>query len=955
MAKKKRSTPKTPKTPKTQTQHRSYSGAMMGRLTSDWFAPSTSSDAELWSSLKTLRNRSRDLCRNNDYARNALRVITNSVVGKGVTFQSRIKQRRGDKYDEKLNDQIETLWEQWTEAEYCHTAGRLNFTQLEHLILASIVESGEVLIRLINQQFSDSPVRFALEIIESDQLNESLNLTTYQGREIRMGVEVDEWQRPVAYWVHPRHPGDIHQGPAVGNAPVRIPASEIIHLFITERPNQTRGIPWLASALMRLYNVGGYEESELVAARAQAAVMGFIQSNDPDGLATAQPDGTRQLSLEPGTVEHLYPGETFNGFAPTRPNQALDPFLKFMLRGVASGIGISYAALTKDYTDANYSSLRASELDERDTWQSLQNWLIGTLHKRIYTKWLEAATLGNALSLPGYEIDPRLFCRPQFSPRGFAWVDPQKDIEASKQAILSGLSTVGRELASQGVDYYELIQERKREIELAKEAGVKLDVYPETTAPPPEQATPAEGGAQQPPESAQTPAPTQLEGVAQAPQVPDGMVPVRALTGERKAKNCSKSKPCGASCIATSKTCLQGLTPQQKKLAKAAQKSMKAGKAGPSNAINPVPTAAPAPTTTKGPSADISGLRSAIESGDFDAMATHADKLYQQGQQNATDLGIDFHQNIAGGNGTTDPLMNVIVKEAGFNEAPTHITKADMAALNPKDHLVLYRNPSVNNFDTRFDQFKNDPDYTSGRGIYCSGTYVAANYGGTKTGDKMALKAASAYGNGTIKMAYDKADLKVVSGTNLTVEQAKFKDALDVARDAKLSTVKVNKADLDSALIGLQSQKASTSPNFSYQTQHGTVEHRDVTLRDPVTKKFTTLKGQLVQNDVVTPNGQYTTTLDPTTFHKTKREAINSLIEHNAREQALNASPEGQAINQGYERIKAVTIGDDVTGSSGRFAVLKGYDFVQLNQAYDPTYGLLLNRSKIKVQDSKYK
>jgi hypothetical protein len=62
---------------------------------------------------------------------------------------------------------------------------------------------------------------------------------------IRMGVEVDTFYRPVAYWIRERHVGEFRFGIEPGNRYERVLASEIIHLRIAERWPQTRGIPWL--------------------------------------------------------------------------------------------------------------------------------------------------------------------------------------------------------------------------------------------------------------------------------------------------------------------------------------------------------------------------------------------------------------------------------------------------------------------------------------------------------------------------------------------------------------------------------------------------------------------------------------------------------------------------------------------------------------------------------------
>ena len=89
---------------------------------------STSADAEINSSLVRLRNRSRQLVRDNAYARQALRAIATNVIGHGIRLQAQVPmQRGGGRLDERLNRQIETAWDRWCRPETCHTAGRLSF------------------------------------------------------------------------------------------------------------------------------------------------------------------------------------------------------------------------------------------------------------------------------------------------------------------------------------------------------------------------------------------------------------------------------------------------------------------------------------------------------------------------------------------------------------------------------------------------------------------------------------------------------------------------------------------------------------------------------------------------------------------------------------------------------------------------------------------------------------
>ena len=151
---------------------RMYAGAQASRLTNDWVTSVTSADQEIKGSLKRLRARSRQLVRDNDYARSAVRVVRNSVVGQGVRLQAQVKRQRGGGLDLKTNEMIEKAWADWGRKDSCNTAGQLCFSDIEKLAVASMCESGEVFIRIVRQRFGRSKVSFALEVLEADQLDE---------------------------------------------------------------------------------------------------------------------------------------------------------------------------------------------------------------------------------------------------------------------------------------------------------------------------------------------------------------------------------------------------------------------------------------------------------------------------------------------------------------------------------------------------------------------------------------------------------------------------------------------------------------------------------------------------------------------------------------------------------------------------------------------------------------
>lgn len=465
---------------------RSYAGAAYGRATADWVTLSTSADAELYTSLRVMRNRCRQLVRDNEHARQAQRLITNNVVGQGIGLQAEVPMRRGVKLDDRTNANIEDAWAQWGRARSCHTAGRLSWAAMQRQIINAMPESGEILLRKVKQRFGGSRIPFAIEVIEVDQLVDNFSGRAPNGNQVRMGVEVDEWLRPVAYWLYPRHPGDImQQGVPQSNEYRRVPAEEIIHVGIFDRPNQTRCVPWLHAAMTKLRHIGGAEEAEIVRARASAAIMGFIKTpevdvpGDDEGEgADGIMDGERVWDMAPGTIRTLGPGEEFNGFNPSAPNAALDPFLRYMLRCVASGIGLSYESLSRDYSQSNYSSSRLALLDDRDQWRVLQQWFIETVHVEVFEAWLEMAVLSGELDLPAYETVPQIYQAVRWQPRGWDWVDPAREVAAYKAAVRAGFQTTQDVVGMKGGVFADKLAQRAREIEQTAEKGLVFDTDP---------------------------------------------------------------------------------------------------------------------------------------------------------------------------------------------------------------------------------------------------------------------------------------------------------------------------------------------------------------------------------------------------------------------------------------------------------------------------------------------
>src|SRR5260370_232257 len=285
-----------------------------------------------------------------------------------------------------------------------------------------------------------------------------------------MGVEVDQWGRPVAYHINLKHPSDL------GGSLLRerIPADQILHLYDPERINQTRGISWFDRWMVELRMVGGYVEAELVAARTGAAKMGFLKYNDASAFVEPNPDAKYRIEAQPGVIETLPPGLDFQAWSPEHPASAFPAFIKAMLRFVASSLGVSYNALAADLEGVNYSSMRSGLLIERDQGKMGQSFMKERMLQPIFEPWMSMALLSGALVLDSR--DPSRFLAGKWEPRGWMWVDPLKDVQATILGIGAGLTSRDAAMAEQGGDVEEVFEQLKEEKELAEEYELDLQI-----------------------------------------------------------------------------------------------------------------------------------------------------------------------------------------------------------------------------------------------------------------------------------------------------------------------------------------------------------------------------------------------------------------------------------------------------------------------------------------------
>ena len=462
---------------KTKIVKREYAGINTGRLFADFNASERSADSELRFALKTLRNRSRDLAINNEYIRRYFELMKVNCIGdKGILLQSKALDSVGN-LDQKGNQALENAFKMWGKYGNPTVDGRMSWLDVQKLAVELLAKDGEAfIIKHRNSQFRDS---FAIEFIEADQVDEQLNKKLDGGREIRMGIELNEFKRPIAYWLLTYHPGDYDYTTSKKSPKhQRIPADKVIHLYKQLRPGQTRGEPWLAPAIPAIRQLGAFREAAVINARVGASKMGFIVNKGGDGFVADDYEGnTPIIDAEPGTFHFLGPNQAVESFEPAFPNNEFDAFHKSILRGIASGLGVSYTSLSNDLEATSYSSIRQGALEERDFYRNTTCFMIEHFVRPIFDAWLAAAMEFDSFGIPVSQFD-KFSTSAEFRGRGFSWVDPQKEMTAAVTGLQNGILSLGHVASQYGMDTEELLSQIARDKQLAEQFGVQYAIEP---------------------------------------------------------------------------------------------------------------------------------------------------------------------------------------------------------------------------------------------------------------------------------------------------------------------------------------------------------------------------------------------------------------------------------------------------------------------------------------------
>lgn len=452
-----------------------YAGGAPSRILAQWFAELEDPNRHLRDTLSSLRARSRQLSEDNGEAEGLLKDFESDIVGHvGARLQFRARRPRGAPRD-TLNDRVEAAWATWSQMGTCTLDGAFSLAALQRLVIRSVIRDGEFL--ALRVRAANNPFFYALQPVDPDQLDETLNREAQPGRNaIVMGVEVDGNGRPVAYHLWDRHPS------LPGRQRRPEPAANVVHVFKRLRVGQVRGVPWFAPALVTWKLGDRYTEAELYQSLLAAAQGGFFESEEGGGFELPKGEDGKPLPLvmeaEPGTARVLPAGYKFTAWEPKHPTANYGVFMKAVKRIVARAFGRSYASVTGDLSDVNFSSMRIDREREKAQNRVHQHEiLVEQFLDVVFRDWLSMQIMAGTLGAVA-ESSAALASFATWMLVGWPWIDPVKDATAALMELNMGVTSPQRIAAEKGRDYFEIIDEIADARAYAVDKKVPLEAVP---------------------------------------------------------------------------------------------------------------------------------------------------------------------------------------------------------------------------------------------------------------------------------------------------------------------------------------------------------------------------------------------------------------------------------------------------------------------------------------------
>lgn len=491
-----------------------------------WAPPFRSADGDLLPEKQIMDVRGRDQSRNDGLIANGIRIGKDQIVGEQYMLSSKPDTTilgLDEDWAAEFSEEVEAKFRAWGEGQSCWAdAGqKMTFTDQVRLVVGMDAMAGECVasVEWIRDRDPRRLWNTAINFIDLDRLSNPNNM--FNRRDLRSGVAINEFGKPTGYWFRRGHPGDywnLQDAWMWDYVAAEKPwgRKQVIHIYEHMRPDQSRGVAMMVGALKEMRMLRKYRDIVLQNAVVNATYAATIESELPSEAVFAQlgagahVDMTDAITrygnsyltsianyighrkdaflLDGAKIPHLYPGSKLN----LKPAGAIggigSQFETSLNRYIAATLGLSVEEFSGDYTNTNYSSIKAASAGIRRGSIARKKRTGDKFAGIVFRLWLEESLAKGLIeSMPRnapsfYEgLNADAYCQGDWIGASTQQVDELKETQGASLRISNGLSTFDRECAKLGIDWRATMRQKAREKAYMTKLGIFEDVMASLT------------------------------------------------------------------------------------------------------------------------------------------------------------------------------------------------------------------------------------------------------------------------------------------------------------------------------------------------------------------------------------------------------------------------------------------------------------------------------------------
>lgn len=448
----------------------------------------------------TLRKRSIQLFTENMYARGIIRRLLRNEIHTGLKLEANtISEITGLTEEDSTtwDENAELFWNLWADnPDMCDWQKQRNFGEIQHDCRFTALVSGDCLVIVHINQKTGLPI---IELIDGTNVQTPFGKQPRKGNRILHGVELDRFDRHVAYWVNVKTDNGMESKriPAYGEKSKRKIAWLVYGC--EKRLGKVRGEPLLALVLYALKEIDRYKDSELRSATINGLLSVFIKKtqsslgSDAIGKGASKRE-TVQVKDGDGTVRNFYTADMLPGtimselqkgeepvsFSAARPNVNFKMFEETIINAIA-WVNEIPPEIARLLFQNNFSASRQAN-NEFNVYLAYIFWKFGgDFCQPIYNEFTTMLILSNQIQASGF-IDAyfssnwllvNAWLNAEWTGLSRPSVDIKKDVDAAEKALGLRITTYDQQSRKIfGISFRAVIKKLQREKKLLDKAGL---------------------------------------------------------------------------------------------------------------------------------------------------------------------------------------------------------------------------------------------------------------------------------------------------------------------------------------------------------------------------------------------------------------------------------------------------------------------------------------------------